>query len=80
MKFAKLEIKMILVLMLVRYEYTLVDAAGKPPKQLPKSNRNDIHQVCLSFTRWLHGVLLTCLSFSGQTNRRALFSSVQEVN
>ena len=64
MKFAKLEIKMILVLMLVRYEYTLVDAAGKPPKQLPKSNRDDIHQVCLSFTCLLYG-MLTCLSFSG---------------
>ena len=59
MKVAKLEIKMILVLMLVRYEYTLVDAAGKPPKQLPKPNRNDIHQVRLFFCLRMDGVI-TC--------------------
>ena len=54
MKVAKLEIKMILVLMLARYGYTLVDAAGKPPKQLPKPNRNDIHQVRLFFAfEWM---------------------------
>jgi sterol 14-demethylase len=48
MKFAKLEIKMILALILSRYEYELVDVFGKPPKQLPQPNRNDIHQVCQS--------------------------------
>ena len=79
MKVAKLEIKMILVLMLVRYEYTLVDAAGKPPKQLPKPNRNDIHQVRLFFCLLMNAVL-TCPSSSGQTNRRNMFSSVQKVN
>jgi cytochrome P450 len=47
MKFAKLEIKMILALILSRYEYKLVDTSGKPPKQLPQPNRNDIHQVCI---------------------------------
>ena len=46
MRVAKLEIKMIVVLILAYYEYTLVDAAGKPLKQLPpKPDRNDIHQV-----------------------------------
>ncbi|KIM88310.1 hypothetical protein PILCRDRAFT_253602 [Piloderma croceum F 1598] len=45
MKFAKLEIKMILALVLSRYEYKLVDTSGKPPKQLPQPNRNDIHQA-----------------------------------
>ena len=79
MKVAKLEIKMILVLMLVRYEYTLVDSAGKPPKQLPKPNRNDIHQVRLFFCLRMNAVL-TCPSSSGQTSRRNLFSSVQKVN
>ena len=49
MKIAKMEIKMILALMLLRYEYTLVDAAGLPTKHLPKLDRNDIHQV--SFNR-----------------------------
>ena len=54
MKVAKLEIKMILVLILVRYGYTLVDAAGMPPKQLPKPDKNDIHQVCLFFAfEWM---------------------------
>jgi hypothetical protein len=40
---------MILALVLSRYEYKLVDTSGKPPKQLPQPDRNDIHQVCLSF-------------------------------
>jgi hypothetical protein len=46
MKVAKLEIKMILALLLFQYKYTLVDASGKLPKQLPQPDRNDIHQVC----------------------------------
>ena len=77
-KVAKLEIKMIVVLMLVRYEYTVVDAVGKPPRQLPKPNRNDIHQVCLSFPLSIDAVL-TYSSSAGKTNRRNLFSSVQKV-
>ena len=46
MKFAKFEIKLILALMLSRYDYKLVDASGKPPRHLPQPDRNDIHQVC----------------------------------
>ncbi|KAF7974039.1 hypothetical protein HWV62_13571 [Athelia sp. TMB] len=45
MKVAKFEVKMILALMLTRYEYTLVDAAGAPTMQIPEPNRNDIHQA-----------------------------------
>ncbi|KIM87727.1 hypothetical protein PILCRDRAFT_62967 [Piloderma croceum F 1598] len=45
MKVAKLEIKIIVALVLSRYEYKLVDASGDPSKELPKPNRNDIHQV-----------------------------------
>jgi cytochrome P450 len=45
MKVAKLEIKTIVAFVLSRYEYTLVDGSGQPPKQLPQSNRNDIYQV-----------------------------------
>ncbi|KAF7974030.1 hypothetical protein HWV62_13553 [Athelia sp. TMB] len=41
-KVAKFEVKMILALMLTRYEYTLVDAAGAPTMQVPEPNRNDI--------------------------------------
>ena len=36
---------MILVLMLVGYEYTIVDAAGKPPKQSLSPNRKDVPLV-----------------------------------
>jgi hypothetical protein len=50
MKVAKLEIKMITALFLSGYEYKLVDASGKPPKQFPQPNRNDMHQVCQPFS------------------------------
>ncbi|KZP14162.1 cytochrome P450 [Athelia psychrophila] len=42
---AKLEVKMILALMLTRYEYSVVDASGAPTTALPKPDRNDIHQA-----------------------------------
>ena len=45
MKVAKLEIKMILALVLSRYEYNLVNASGEHTKTVPKPDRNDIHQV-----------------------------------
>jgi len=45
MKVAKFEVKMILALMLTRYEYTLVDAAGNPTMQVPEPDRNDIQQA-----------------------------------
>jgi len=44
MKVAKLEIKMILALVLSRYEYNLVNASGERTKTVPKPDRNDIHQ------------------------------------
>ncbi|KAH9478207.1 Cytochrome P450 monooxygenase [Psilocybe cubensis] len=45
MKIAKLEIKLILALILLGYEYELVDGSGKYPKQLPTPDRNDIQQA-----------------------------------
>lgn len=45
MKVAKLEMKLILALFLMRYEFDLVDKDGKFPDPLPVPNRNDIHQV-----------------------------------
>ena len=45
MKTAKLEIKMIVALVLCRYDYKLVDGSGKPVKQAPQLNRNDNQQV-----------------------------------
>ena len=46
MKVAKLEMKLILAVFLMRYEYELVDGDGKFPKTMPVPNRNDFHQVC----------------------------------
>ena len=44
-KVAKLEMKLIMALFLVRYEFDLVDKDGKFPDPLPVPNRNDTHQV-----------------------------------
>ena len=46
MKVAKLEMKWIVAMFLMRYEYELVDASGKFPKSLPVPDRND-PQVCV---------------------------------
>jgi len=48
MKIAKLEIKMILALVLCRYDYKLVDGSGKPVDP-PQVNMNDTQQVWLWF-------------------------------
>ena len=45
MKLAKLEMKLIMAMFLMRYEFDLVDEDGKFPDPLPVPNRNDIHQV-----------------------------------
>lgn len=49
MKIATLEMKLILALMLLGYEYELVDGSGKYPKVLPQPDRNDLHMVCCLF-------------------------------
>jgi cytochrome P450 len=46
MKVARLEMKLTLAMLLTRYEYELVDEHGKPPKQIPVPDLNDLHQVC----------------------------------
>lgn len=51
MKVAKLEMKLITAMFLMRYEYKLVDESGKFPKSLPVPNRNDIHQVSEGWRR-----------------------------
>ena len=43
MKVAKLEIKLILALFLLGYEYELVDKTGNYPETLPVPDRNNIH-------------------------------------
>lgn len=45
MKFAKLEIKIIVALLLTGYEYDIVNEEGKRPERLPNTDFNDIHQV-----------------------------------
>jgi len=45
MKVAKLEIKLIAAMFLMRYEYELVDEDGKFPDPLPVPDGNDLHKV-----------------------------------
>lgn len=45
MKIAKLEMKLILAMMLLGYEYELVDGNGNYPKAIPDQDRNDLLQV-----------------------------------
>ena len=45
MKVAKLEIKVIIAFMLAGFDFEVVDKFGKRPLELPKPDRNDIHQV-----------------------------------
>ena len=40
-KIAKLEIKLVLTMMLLGYEYELVNGNGNYPKELPGQDRND---------------------------------------
>jgi cytochrome P450 len=44
-KAAKVEMKLILAMFLMGYEFELVDEDGKFPDPLPVPNRNDMHQV-----------------------------------
>ncbi|KJA20453.1 hypothetical protein HYPSUDRAFT_813626 [Hypholoma sublateritium FD-334 SS-4] len=45
MKIAKLEIKLIVAMMLAAFDYDVVDSSGRPSKNLPEHDRNDIHQA-----------------------------------
>lgn len=50
MKVAKLEIKLILALLLLEFDYKLVDDSGKYPRALPVPDRNDLQQVSFFLT------------------------------
>jgi len=52
MKIAKLEMKLILALMLLGYDYELVNESGKYPDVLPEPDRNDKTKVN-HFLTWL---------------------------
>ena len=60
MKIAKLEIKLVLAMILLGYEYELVDGNGNYPKGVPSQNRNDTMQVstCISSCQELSTNLL----------------------
>jgi len=45
MRFAKIEVKVILALFLTRFEYELVDGAGKKMTTLPAPQRDNLYQV-----------------------------------
>jgi len=45
MRIAKLEMKLVLAMLLVGYDYIVVDEHGNQTKELPKPNRNDALQV-----------------------------------
>ena len=62
MKAAKLEMKLLLAVFLMRYEYELVGEDGKFPDPLPVPDRNDNHQVCIG--RWRRSSALTLISLS----------------
>ncbi|KAG5651880.1 hypothetical protein H0H81_007074 [Sphagnurus paluster] len=44
MRVAKLEIKLVLALIISGYDWSMVDAVGNVPSELPQPDRNDIHQ------------------------------------
>ena len=79
MRMAKLEMKLILVMFLTRYEYELVDEDGKLPDPLPYPNKNNIHQVCLelrTFRRGAHAI--SCYVCQGSSCRTYLLPRLQE--
>jgi len=45
MRLAKLEMKLVLAMLLVVYDYIIVDEHGNQTNKLPKPNRNDALQV-----------------------------------
>ena len=54
MKIAKLEIKLVLALMLLGYNYDLVNESGKYPLILPELDPNDLTKVnSCRFSTWI---------------------------
>ena len=54
MKIAKLEIKLVLALILLGYNYDLVNESGKYPDILPEIDRNDFTRVnSCRFSTWI---------------------------
>jgi cytochrome P450 len=54
MKIAKLELKLVLALILLGYNYDLVNESGKYPDILPEIDRNDFIKVnSCRFSTWI---------------------------
>jgi len=58
MKIAKLEIKIILAMVLLGYQYDVVDETGVKTDYLPKPDYNDLRQVSNTYTRLSPWILL----------------------
>ena len=67
MKVAKLELKLISAMFLMRYEYDLVDKSGKFPDPLPVPDRNNIHQVRVGLRIGCSGLAAHCVSLLGSS-------------
>jgi hypothetical protein len=61
MKLAKLEIKMIVALFVIGYEYNVCDSKGGSPEKLPVPDYNDIHMVRIPGSRFCTNVDCTNL-------------------
>ncbi|KDR74009.1 hypothetical protein GALMADRAFT_71675 [Galerina marginata CBS 339.88] len=70
MKVAKLEIKVIMAVMLAGYDFDVVDKNGKHMNELPKPDRNDIHQVCSGLD-----FFFSSISYHNSFYRRGLWES-----
>ena len=57
MRIAKLEMKVIIAMFLVGYEYELVDGSGNFLKELALQDRNDIQQVRSASMIFLLGLM-----------------------
>ena len=60
-KIAKLEMKLVLAMILLGYEYELVDGKNNRVKSVPPQNRNDLQQVSSYFQVEEFGHLSFCL-------------------
>jgi Cytochrome P450 len=78
MKIAKLEIKLILAMMLLGYEYELVDGNGNYPKAIPDQDRNDLLQVSSPVHVKAYDLMIYHLSFClVAPYRRTVLSEIQ---
>ena len=49
MRMAKLEVKLVVAMLLVGYDYTVMDEDGNQTNQLPTPNRSDTLHVSITF-------------------------------